>query len=1059
MKVQLAAVSAISLIAAGVCMAQGDPRGARIQNVTTLSAEQLAFMEHCRRNNAPVGQWFVSPAIVQRSIEIRAMLVKDGVKPLADRILEVYETADASPEITAIAVGLLQEAGYGYRMSTGDKALDRKMDAARAKEKDAEKLATFVNTLLDEILGRDHPRSRDVAAELLLSVFSEGLVSQHATSGNGNRRIEQMPAVLTARASELLGDADPFVHGMAEWAVSVNVCNDNDEKSKSAVWPADTQDEWFRKWMSVPADQHLDLDYIRQAVSLGMHRRGSDLLRLADDVMRRAEAKAAWAHDKMGPDGKVDVQKAISVMREAHGKLAAVVKASPGDLTACRKEWLLWRRTVRPVAMAGPDVDFEQVVYIKRWSGGKHLQPGIHDAAHPDGGDIYLQTGLEPTSPTKPLIGDRIPKGLAQDLDLWYDADRIVFSHTDERRLQKLYEMRLDGSELEKLTDGDYEDVDPAYLPDGKIVFGSMRAAAGTMCASSLTPRVGPGGASHTNIYRLDPETGDVRRLSYCKDDDCYPYVLNDGRVVYMRWDYQERGVDEIFSLWVVRPDGTGADGYYRVHIPDNQVIQSLRDARPVPGTNLITAAGGSHRSGQEGILMLCDTDAGINNPEGFFTVTPQASPISRGCGTDLRAVPEGGVPYIGGYIVKPAPLSDKSFLVSAGFDMPQSCNFWLYYMDVWGNKELIHRDKLMESVAVAPVRPRARPPVFPDMTDQSKNYASVYVDDVYADLPGVDKGEVKFIRIAQQLFWVTRAGEPGIQYHPLANASECFGYPGTGGPVRVFGTVPVQEDGSAYFEVPAGVDIYFQALDEDYRAVQRMRTHVEFAPGELRGCVGCHETRGDAARVRTSTIALAGKPVRPAAPPWGDTTLLNFEKNIQPVIEKKCVKCHGAEKPEGGLILTAAKDKYGFMQSFRSMFGLKPGDPTPDVVWAADGPVNKERVKDPDHPWWNIMFEDVIVRKSPHELTSVPTPPKRFGAIRHPFVTKLIEDEKHAKLLTDEEKQLLVAWFDLQCPYFDTYMQQMRVNRKNELVRIKVDPFPPFGDTREHTVHYFEGK
>jgi hypothetical protein len=812
---------------------------------------------------------------------------------------------------------------------------------------------------------------------------------------------------------------------------------------------------WFRKWQALPADEHLDLDYMRQAISLEMHRRSRDLLTLAADVMRRARARAAWAGHELEADTRAEQHKALEAMSEAYEALARLVEQEPDNLTACRKQWLAFRRTVRPVVLAGPDVNFDQLVYIKRYSGGFHLQPGIHGIKYPDGGDIYVQTGLEPTSAPSPLIGDRIPKGYAQDLDLWYDADRIVFSHMDKRRIQKLYEMKLDGSELTKVTDGNYHDVDPAYLPDGKIVFASLRAEAAAMCSKGLG-NVAAGGSDQGNIYRVDPASGDIRRLSYCKDDDCYPHVLNDGRIVFLRWDYQERGVNEIMSLWAVRPDGTYADGYYRVHLDYREIIMALRDARAVPGgTRWITAAGGAHYSANEGVVMLCDTFAGINNPEGLLNVTPNASPTPQGLGSKLRTIPEGGVPYIGGYTKKPYALSEKSFLATFGFDMPMSCNGWLYYLDVWGNKELIHRDKLMETVAVHPVRKRPKPPVIPDMTDQEANHATVFVENVYRDLPGVEKGEVKYLRIAQQMFWITRAGRPGLQYHPLANGAECFGYPGTGGPVRVIGTVPVHEDGSAGFEVPAGADLYFQALDENYRAVQRMRTHVELAPGEKRGCVGCHETRGDTARPRVLTTAMKSTPVRPEAPPWGDRAVMNYEKMIQPIFEAKCVKCHGAKDPKAGLDLTANRGGQGFMQSYRSMFGLKPTDPTPRVVWNAAGPVKRQRVKKPDHPWWEIMFDHVIVRKSIKGQGSLVNIPREYGAIRHPLATKLVEDKKHARLLSRDQTETLMTWFDVQSPYFDTYMFQASIDGKSRLMRVKVEPYAPFGDSREHTIHW----
>ncbi len=1034
---------------------EGDPRGLRIKDITMLSDEQLAFMEYVRRNAGNPDQAVVSPEVMEYAQELRGVIEAEGMKPIADRILESYDKDDAWRELTAAGIAVLHSCGYSKRMSVMDQGFMRKIDKS-LPEQSPEKLTERANALVDALLSRDHPHARDAAVEALLSIFYEGKATMHCRHDTGRRNLDELPEALATRAAEMLKSDDPFNRCMADWMINIKVCVDNDIMGWQGTrikWQPDTDKEWFKAWQSVPQEEHLNLDYMRQAISLEMHRRGKDLLTLAADVKRRAEERAVWSRPQLAPEQAQALDAAIEQMNAAYQEMAQFIESNSKDLSGCRKQWLQWRRTVRPVVLNAPDVDFDQLVYLKRYAGGYHLQPGIHDPQYADGGDIYVQAGLEPTAPIQPLIGDKIRKGFAQDLDLWYDADRIVFSHTDEKRLQKLYEIKLDGSGLQKVTDGLYHDVDPAWLPDGGIVYGSMAAEAGIMCESSLG-MVDPGGMCHTGIFRLNTERDEIRRLTYCKDDDCYPAVLNDGRVMWMRWDYQERGVDEIFSLWAIRPDGTGSDGFYRVHIPDSKIIESLRDARAVPGSNkLIVAAGGTHRSGQEGIIMLCDTSKGINSMEGFYTVTPQGSQISRGFGSELKTIAEGGVPYIGGCTQKPYALSEKSFLASFSYDMPASSNFQLYFMDVWGNKELIHRDKMMDCVAVQPVRKRPKPPVLPDLTDQSKTYATLYVEDVYRDLPGVEKGEVKYLRIAQQMFWLTRANTQGIQYHPLANASECFAY-GTGGPVRVIGTVPVEEDGSIYFEAPAKVDLYFQALDKDHRAVQRMRTHVEFAPGENRGCVGCHETRGDTVSGVTMRQAISKQPVRPTPPPWGDSTLINYETMVQPVFDSKCVKCHGEKEPKGGLDLSSKKDQYGFMQSFRSMYGLKPGDGTPRVKWAHEGPVKAERAKSPDHPWWNIMWDYIIIRQSVNGQLSIPNIPKEYGAIRHPLATKLVEDEDHAKLLSEQEKELIMTWFDVQSPYFDTYMQQAGNGRGKKLVRVKVDPYPPFGESRDHVIH-----
>ncbi len=1021
---QLTILASCFLVYANPQAAAQDP----LAQITTFSEAHLAAMEEARRNAPSVGILAYSSEVASRALEYQAMLKEQGVPAVADQLLAVYPADEASRDYAAVTLAFLIDANYTYKIRTEDRGLTRKIETKG--DPDPEKLAAGVLPLVDEIAKRNDPHAASAAVELLLQAVCDTLGSGHLEADNGRRKDPPIPEALAVRAADFLDHPDPLVRTMAEWTISVKVSIDNDREG--AVWPGDTPPEWFTKWIALPAETHLPMDYLRQAITLGMHRRGADLLTLAADVKRRAAEKARWAAENFG--GSTE---ALDTMETAFAALEKAVTENPTDLAAARNAWLAWRVTVRPVVLRSADIDFQRIVYLKRYSGGHHIQPTIHSNKYPAGGDIFVQDGLEPTSPTRTLIGDQLPEGYVQDLDLWFDADRLVFSRTtgpNRNANQKLYRMDLDGQNLRQLTDGAYQDVDPAWLPDGSVVFGSTRSQAGIMCGSASS--------QHTNIYRLMPDGEKIIRLSYNKDDDAYPYVLNDGRVVYMRWDYQERGVDEIFSLWVVRPDGSGSDGFYRVHINDSLIIQALKDPQPIPGTQKLIAMGSSHRAGNEGMVALCDLEAGINNPRGIRAVTPYHSPIGRGTGSEMRPVEEGGVPYIGGYYVKPVALTPKTFLVSAGYDMPESCNYQAYYIDVWGNRELLHRDKMMEAVAVMPVRPREKPPILAETRDESKNYATCYVDNVYRDLPGVEKGQIKYLRILEQLFWFSQENG-GLK----VENTDTFRRPGgTGqGLTRIIGTVPVFEDGSAMFEVPSEAPLYFQALDENFQGIQRMRTHVEFAPGEYRSCIGCHETRDDAVPVRTTTMAMGIDAMKPSPPPWGATTFLDFEEHIQPIFEKSCVSCHSGDKPDGGLLLTNTRDKHGYMQSYRSLFGLKEGESFPSSqVYTGDGIVKQKRQKEPDHPWWTAMNDKVMFffKATNGEVTQ----PYQFGSPQAPLAQKLVKDPEHHKLLTQDQIQTIMAWLDVRAPYFSHYFTLGRDSQ-----RVEVQAFEPFGEKRTH--------
>ncbi len=1012
-----------------------DSPEAALGRISTIPADQAKALNKYWVDSPNIGMFVIGDEIGKLAAEFQKLHASGGADAVAKRLLASYETDAATPEMAAAALAMLAEAGYGAKRNKLDKNL------FKSKKEDEKKLLQAVSEIMTKLAATN----RLAAIEFLLQVHCEGLVCLHNMSGNGGRRPPLMPHSVTALAAPFLEDADPFVQALADWTISVTVCNSNDQKGGKAFKPDARSPEWFARYMAVPALKHLPFDYVRQAATLGMHRRASDLIKLAEDVTRRAKARAAWVKENGGNPAT-----AVAALDTALAKL----KGS-GDSPTLHKAWLAWRMAARDAVLQGPDLDFKSLVYITRFNAKSHLQPGVHSASQfPDGGNIHVQTGLNPDAAQKGLVADKLKKGFGHDLDLWWDADRIVFAWK-KGGVQKLFEIGLDGKGLKQVTDGPFDDVDPAYLPDGEVVFGSTRGNVGIMChGSSGLGGVGRNGESgtfsglHTNIYRTRNAFKGVERLSYCKDDDAYPHVLNDGRVVFMRWDYQERDVNEIFSLWVMYPDGSGADGFHRVHIPAKATVQALRDTRPVEDSDLMVSAGGGHYSYAEGIVVLGDPRAGINNPDSLQNVTPFASPVTYGWGK-MKPVPEGGVPYVGGYYCKPWALSEKSFLVSASYDQPVSNNFQAYYIDVWGNKELVYRDKVYETVCVTPVKKRKRPPILADRTNNDLAHATLYMENVYADLPGVKEGDVKYVRILQMIHWIKRLGQGGIQWHPKANASECFAFGGTGGAVRTVGLVPVEADGSAYFEVPADADLYFQALDKNFMAVRRMRTHVEFQPGENRGCIGCHETKSLVVAPARNALALKKPAVRPMPPPWGDTTLLSYEKHIQPLFDKKCAKCHDGSK--SWLDLTSRRDQFGFMQGYRALFGLKASDTTPHVDWTVTGAINPRNVKLPrshKHPWWDIMFKDIYVRGGTGgKVTEV----NQFGAVKHPLAQKLVKHEKHRKILTKEELQLIMNFFDVQAPYFSTFRQKKR----KDLIQVDVIPYKPFEKSREHDIKY----
>ena len=718
-------------------------------------------------------------------------------------------------------------------------------------------------------------------------------------------------------AVALLDDSDPFVRAMAEWAITRKVGRDNNHEK--VTWGEDSEQEWFRKWSGIPLEERVEMDWCKQAVSLGIHDDAPKLKASLDDVIKRA--------GRMGSGG--------SVQGDLLGLRAEMDNTE--DIKELRQLWLQARRVLRPFVFAKAALDFDEVILYNRFA--LHHRPnvsGTHASwTYKPGGDVVVVSGLEKHRGQKPLIRNKLGPGHVHGVDLHFDANKIVFAWAKQPEWPPrfptswpcpenttfsfelrnttipphLYEMDIESGDITQLTDHNFwTDVEPAYCPDGTIVFSSDRSAHGPSCDYDINDQ------SDQNIYSLSADRKRIRRLANQKDVDLHPHLLDNGLIAYLRWEYQERGFMDVHSVWTVKPDGTMADALFKQHLG---APLSVRDARSVPGTSKLVAIAAGHHCVGKGPVVILDPTGGINNQEAIRILTFGPRP-QEGSGAswkrtwDKQVVDDGGVHLAGGFFMMPYAVSKKAFLVSYGYGNKEARRYtWadvdsnglgVYLIDSYGNMELVYRSPLYSCYSVLPFTKRKRPPVLPDTVDIEKNYATCVVSDVYDGLNGVPRGTVKYIRIAEALPWPIVPGE-GTKLWCSPRNRWC--------PVRVIGTVPVEEDGSAYFKVPVAdnASVYFQALDEKHMEVRRMRSSVSFQPGEQRSCNGCHETQALApAHQQRKVEATKHDAVMPQEPEWGGNRQLGFEWMVQPVLDNHCVRCHGGEQPKKGLNFAAGK-------------------------------------------------------------------------------------------------------------------------------------------------------
>ncbi len=440
---------------------------------------------------------------------------------------------------------------------------------------------------------------------------------------------------------------------------------------------------------------------------------------------------------------------------------------------------------------------------------------------------------------------------------------------------------------------------------DGGIIFASSRCEYGTLCNSDDQ-------LVTTVMYRIDADGKNMEKLSNSAVSEFTPSLMQDGQVLYTRWEYVDKGQIGVKCLWAMNPDGTASREVYgnNVRFPPTFI-----QGRQIPDEkNLFIVTGAPHwpHSGT-GTLILVDTTRNIRSLEPMTYITPYIKVMQEpgynqyDFDTKLWKRDCNGPLYR-----DPYPLSKELFIVSHNEDRTRDAKdasaYGLYMLDRKAQHTRIYRDPETSCWCAQPLRPRTRPPVVsmprnPEIA--KKGLAVCSVLDIYQGMENVKRGEVKWIRIMEQLprpWSARRRWEPACGHTQMA---------GGFGPLSVkllHGVVPVEEDGSAHFYVPADRNIYFQALNEDYLELQRERTYVNYRTGESRSCIGCHETPKDTPRTyRTTPIAMTKQPVMPQPQP-GDATAarpLHYATDIQPIFDTKCISCHGEKYPAAGLRLT----------------------------------------------------------------------------------------------------------------------------------------------------------
>jgi len=599
------------------------------------------------------------------------------------------------------------------------------------------------------------------------------------------------------------------------------------------------------------------------------------------------------------------------------------------------------------------------------------------------GGGIYTYDASSPNKGQKEIF--RRDDGVVYDMSPSYDAKKLLLAwmrvnRTDADKGKKLgyrgnpdsfhiFEINVDGSGLRQITTGRFHDVHPVYLPDGRIAFTSTRGKSYSMCQPGLS----------SALFTMNADGSDIKRIEFSTLACMSPYVLDDGSILFMRWEYNDKSLFDLQSLWTINPDGTRVQLFYGNTITNPNVIWQ---AKQIPGTQKVLATLGPHHGNPVGAIGIIDRSLGTENTAAITNVTPEYfyGPSKK--------YHHGGGPGDKQYrfaFRDPWPVKSDLFLAAYGGPLRGGPGrYRIYALDHKGNRTMVCEDPKISCFNPVPLAPRKLPRKILPIAPSKDNYGTFFVSDVNLGLEdkGIKRGTVKEIRILSQLpKRCNMRGRRIYDHDPVISRGSYY--------VKVcFGTVPVESDGSAHFKAPAGCELYFQAVDADGKEIIRMGSTTQIMPGERQSCVGCHEPRNVTAPV-TRRIAFRRAPSEIKPPPWGESGAVSFVKHVQPVLDKHCVKCHSGPAPKGKMDLSGDKTQY-FNMAYDSLLSTKQVH----FIW-----VNKA----PTHNFRPLETGSHVSK-----------------------LTKLIETDHGKKVkmakIPDKDRRIIYAWIDANCPYYPTY-------------------------------------
>ena len=642
-----------------------------------------------------------------------------------------------------------------------------------------------------------------------------------------------------------------------------------------------------------------------------------------------------------------------------------------------------YRALQKKVLLQHPAVDFDEIIFLSRDRGSKQ---GLFQNYQGNTGWLGNNEGVLRGYKNKLLRGpldqdkakDRAPTVLRDssvymgELCLDWDGKTILMSSGEEEKGTPwgIYEIGVDGTNWRTAYKNDDKEVDfydACYLPDGRIVTTASVGFQGVPCVS--------GGDIVSNLVLINKERTGMRRLTFDQDCNWNPEVYPNGRVVFLRWEYTDSAHYFSRVLMTMNQDGTDQQEFYG---SNSYWPNSIFYHQNIPGssTKSVGIVSGHHGVARKGELILFDVAKGRIETQGAVHKFGFAGKPIENITKDRL------VDNIKPYFLHPRPLNDE--LVLAARQEDNAANFKIVLIDVYDNCLTLWEMPNASLYEPIPLKAAKRPPVQPDRVDLSKKTCNVYMTNVYRGqntLKDVPRGTVKKLRVFH------------YEYAPrYVGGHYAIGMEGPWDPRVLHGTVDVEDDGSCLFQFPAQTPLSVQPLDGEGRALQLMRSWLVGQPGETISCIGCHENQ-NAAAPSGQVTAAARKPPQTIKPWYGPVRGWAFERELQPVLDAKCVGCHNGD--------TQLKNAIG--------------DPIPNFAY------------NPKLGWGKfsesyLALHPYVRRNGPEGDYHVLNPLEFHASTSDLY--QILKKGHHGVTLTPEEWDRLITWMDLNVPYYGTWTE-----------------------------------